>query len=87
MMQKYKTKLKSTFCNFCKLVGHEEKNCRTLDLMKERTSDAYMMQDESMARHTMPHFGNAHQFQEVPQFQQPPQYNQAPQYHQHNMDP
>jgi len=68
-------------------VGHEDKNYRTLDLMKERTSNAYRMQDELMTGHIAPQFGNAHQFQAVPQFQQPPQYNQAPQYHQQNMDP
>jgi hypothetical protein len=54
MMQKYKTKPKSTFCNFCKSVGHEEKKCRTLELMKKRTSDAYRMQDELMAGQTAP---------------------------------
>jgi hypothetical protein len=43
MMQKYKTEPRSTFCNFCKLVGHEETNCRNLELMKERTLDAYMI--------------------------------------------
>jgi hypothetical protein len=66
MMQKYKTKPKSTFCNFCKSVGHEDKNCRTLELMKERTSDAYKMQDELMEGHTAPQFGNVQQFQAVP---------------------
>jgi hypothetical protein len=48
MMQKYKTKSKSTFCNLCKSVGHEDKNCRTLELMKERTSYTYRMQAELM---------------------------------------
>jgi hypothetical protein len=41
MMKKYQTMPKSTFCNFCKSVGHEDKDCRTLEMMKERTSDAY----------------------------------------------
>ena len=39
----------TTFCNFCKSVGNEYKDCRTLEIMKERTSDAYRVQDESMA--------------------------------------
>jgi hypothetical protein len=43
IMLKYKKESKSTFCNFCKSVGNEDKNCRTLELMKERTSYAYMM--------------------------------------------
>jgi hypothetical protein len=44
MMQKYQTMPKSTFYNFCKFFGHEEKDCRTLEMMKERTLDAYRMQ-------------------------------------------
>jgi hypothetical protein len=48
MMQKYQTMPKSTFYNFFKFVGHEEKDCRTLEIMKERTSDAYKMQDVPM---------------------------------------
>jgi hypothetical protein len=54
MVQKYKTELKSTFCKYCKSVGHEEKNSRTLELMKERTSDGYRMQAELMVGHTAP---------------------------------
>jgi hypothetical protein len=68
-------------------MGHEDKNCRTLKLIKERISDAYKMQAQLMTRQTAPQFGNVHQFQELPEFLQPPQYNQAPQYHQQNMDP
>jgi hypothetical protein len=48
MMQKYQTVPKTTFCNFCKSVGHEDKDCRTLEIMKERTSDTYRVQDELM---------------------------------------
>jgi hypothetical protein len=46
MMKKYQTMPKTTFCNFCKLVGHEYKDCRTLEIMKERTSYTYRVQDE-----------------------------------------
>ena len=48
MMKKYQTLPKSTLCNFCKSMGHEDKDCQTLEMMKERTSDAYRMQDEPM---------------------------------------
>jgi hypothetical protein len=53
MMQKYQTIPKTTFCIFCKLVGHEEKDCRTMEIMKERTSDAYSVQVELMKTQTM----------------------------------
>jgi hypothetical protein len=33
MMQKYETIPKSLDCNFCKSVGHDDKDCRTMDLM------------------------------------------------------
>jgi hypothetical protein len=68
MMQKYKIELNNTFCNFCKSVGHEDKNCRTLELMKEITSYAYSMHVELMVGHAAPHFGNAQQFQAVLNF-------------------
>jgi hypothetical protein len=48
MMQKYQTIPKSTFCNFFMSVGHEEKDCITLEIMKERTSDAYRVQVDLM---------------------------------------
>jgi hypothetical protein len=48
LMKKYQTIPKSTFYNLCKFVGHEDKDCRTLEIMKERTSDAYRMQVEPM---------------------------------------
>jgi hypothetical protein len=34
------------FCNFCKSVGHEEKDCHAFDLMRECTADAYRVQGE-----------------------------------------
>jgi hypothetical protein len=46
LMQKYQTVPKSTFYNFCKSVGHEDKDCRTLVMMKERISDTYRVQVE-----------------------------------------
>jgi hypothetical protein len=48
MMQKYQMVPKTTFYNFCKSFGHEEKDCITLEIMKERTSDTYRVQVELM---------------------------------------
>jgi ribosomal protein S18 len=46
LMQKYRTIPKSTFCNFCKSVGYEDKDYRTLDMMKEQITDTYRVHDE-----------------------------------------
>jgi ribosomal protein S18 len=48
LMQKYQIVSKSTFCNFCKSSGHEDKDCRTLDMMKERIADTYKVRDENV---------------------------------------
>jgi ribosomal protein S18 len=45
-MLKYQKVPKSTFCNFCKSVGHEDKDYRTLEMMKERIADTYKVQVE-----------------------------------------
>jgi hypothetical protein len=34
------------FCNFCKSMEHEENECRTLDIMRERTPGGYKFQGE-----------------------------------------
>jgi hypothetical protein len=41
MMQKYQTVPKRSYFKFCKSIGCDEKDCRTMDMMKERTSYAY----------------------------------------------
>jgi hypothetical protein len=56
MMQKYQTVPKSSYCNFCKSVGHDDKDCRTMELMRERTSDAYRVQAEMMTGQATPQF-------------------------------
>jgi hypothetical protein len=45
-MQKYQTIPKTTFFIFWKSVEHEDKDYRTLEIMKERTLDAYRVQFE-----------------------------------------
>jgi hypothetical protein len=54
MMQKYQTVRKSSYCNFCKLADHDEKDCRTMDLMRETTLDAYKVQAEMMTGQATP---------------------------------
>jgi hypothetical protein len=68
MMHKYQTMPKSSYWNFCRLVGHDEKDCRTMELMREGTSNTYRVQVEIMKR------------QATPQFNQiPTPYNTTPQ--------
>ena len=33
-------------CKFCKSVGHNEEECRSFDLMRERTYDSYKVQND-----------------------------------------
>jgi hypothetical protein len=46
LMQNYQSIAKNLFCNFCKFVGHDEKDFRTLDLMRKCITDAYIVQWE-----------------------------------------
>jgi hypothetical protein len=46
LMQKYQSTTRNLFCNFCKYVRHDEKECHALDLMRERIADAYQVQME-----------------------------------------
>jgi hypothetical protein len=59
MMQKYQTVPKNSYCTFCKSVGHDDKDCRTMELMRERTSDAYRVQAEMMTGQETPQFNQA----------------------------
>jgi hypothetical protein len=47
-------------------MGHEEKSCRTLELMKEINLDSYMVKYEFIEGHIVPQFRNDQQFQVVP---------------------
>jgi hypothetical protein len=44
IMHKYKTVPKNIYSIFCKSVGHGDRDCRTLELMREKTSDTYRVQ-------------------------------------------
>ena len=45
-MQKMVTKVENLYCTFCRLVGHDDKNCRAYDLLQERTYDSYFVKGE-----------------------------------------
>jgi hypothetical protein len=49
LLHKYQSTPRNLFYNFCKSVGHEEKDCRTFNLMSECTSDMYKIQKENIA--------------------------------------
>jgi hypothetical protein len=48
MMHKYQKVPKSSYCNFFKSVGHDDKYFRTMDMMRERTSKTYRVQEKMM---------------------------------------
>jgi hypothetical protein len=62
LIHKYHIVPKSTFCNFCKLVGHEDKDYRTLEMMKERIAYTYRVQVEHVIIQSaqQPQYKNAH---------------------------
>jgi hypothetical protein len=39
LLKKYQSTPRNLFCNFCKSIGHDEKDCRAFDLMRECTVD------------------------------------------------
>jgi hypothetical protein len=59
MMQKYQTVPTNSYCTFFKLVGHDKKDCKTMELMWERTSDTYRVQAEMMLGQVAPQFTQA----------------------------
>jgi hypothetical protein len=47
MMHKCKRVPKISYCNFFKSVGHDDKDCRTMEMMRERTSYEEMMTQQA----------------------------------------
>jgi hypothetical protein len=45
-MQKYVQTPTNLYCTFCKLVGYNDRYCRSYDLMHERSRDIYKMEGE-----------------------------------------
>jgi hypothetical protein len=54
MMQKYQTNPNNYYFTFCMSVGPDEKHCRTMEMMWERTSDTYRVQVEMMIGQASP---------------------------------
>ena len=80
MMHKYKIVPQSSHYNFCKLVSQNDKDCRTLEFIREITSNTYSVKAEMMTGQATPQFNNVQpQFNIVqPQYKNPhPQYNNA----------
>jgi hypothetical protein len=46
LLHKYQSTPIKSFSNFCKLVGHDEKDHRAFNLMREHTSDMYKIKEE-----------------------------------------
>ena len=47
LLQRYVQVPKNPYFQFCKSVGHNEDECRSYDLMREHTSDAYRVHNEA----------------------------------------
>ena len=47
LLQRYVQVPKNPYCKFYKSVGHNEDECRSFDLMRERTYDAYRVQNDA----------------------------------------
>jgi hypothetical protein len=78
---------KSLYCNFFKSVGHDDKYCKTMELLRERTPDTYKVQVEMMTMKDAPEFNQIRTpYKTMPQYNttqpqhNPTQYNQVPQY-------
>jgi hypothetical protein len=56
MMKKYQKIPKSLYCNFFKSVGHDDKDCRTMELMRLIILDTYRVQEEMMVGKVAPQF-------------------------------
>jgi hypothetical protein len=63
LLQKYHSTSRNLFSIFFKLVGHDEKDCHTFDMMRECTSDAYIIQEENFTvEGEIPHYNTPRGF-------------------------
>ena len=67
---------------FCRYVGHDEKDCRAYQILREKTVDAYLMKTEEQINieQAAPEFQFAPQFHLVPQFHPTPQFQPMSQF-------
>ena len=59
LLQRYVQVPKNPYCNFCKSIGHSEDEFRSYDLMRERTYDAYRVQNEGQRNDGYGYHGGA----------------------------
>ena len=57
LLQRYVQVPKNSYCKFYKSVGHNEDECRSFDLMRERTYDAYRVQPEAQGNDGYGYYG------------------------------
>ena len=58
-LQRYVQVPKNPYYKFCKSVGHNEDECHSYDLMRERTYDAYRVQNEGQGNDGYGYHGGA----------------------------
>jgi hypothetical protein len=59
LLSKYQSMPRNFFCNFCKSIGHEGKDCCTFNFMRDCTSDMYSIQKENfVAKGSGPQYNN-----------------------------
>ena len=49
-LQKFVSTPTNLFCKLCKLVRHNEKDCRAYQLLKENTVETYLMKNEGFTQ-------------------------------------
>jgi len=62
LLQRYVLVVKNPYCKFCKFVGHNENECRSLNFMMERTHDAYRVQANDQGHEGYGHRGGRGNF-------------------------
>jgi hypothetical protein len=59
MLQKYQSMPRNLFCKFFKSIGHKENDFQAFDLLRERTSYVYRIQEENfMTEEGDPQYNN-----------------------------
>ena len=58
LLQRYVQVPKNPYCKFCKSVGHNEDECRSFDLMRERTYNAYRVQNDGQGNDGYGYYGS-----------------------------
>ncbi len=57
LLKRYVQVAKNPYCKFCNFMGHNEDECRSFNLMMERTHDAYRVQVDVQGHNGYRHRG------------------------------